>query len=454
MEKPALPKGTRDFGPLAMSRRQYIMHVIRTVFQRFGFVPLETPAMETLSVLMGKYGDEGDQLLFKVLNSGDFLKDADPALLNARNAKALAPAIAEKGLRYDLTVPFARYVIMNRHEITLPFKRYQMQPVWRADRPQKGRYREFFQCDADVVGTDSLLCEMEIILMVKAVFRQLGIEAYTVRINHRDVLGGIASFVDAGTAQGTLFTAIDKLDKIGVDGVRKELTVAGWNERQLDRLFDILATKGTNTEKLDQLDNLKGDTFKKGIADLREILTLLREYGDSDDHVEVDLSLARGLSYYTGTIFEVRVDGVAVGSVSGGGRYDSLTQAFGSKERLPGVGISFGLDRLYDVLDELGRFPQSFGMSTRVLICHIDAASLRYGLKVLSAIRDGGIGAEIYPDEARLKKQLDYANKRSIPYAIVIGPDETASGQLVFRDMDKGTQEKKPLEAILEQLKA
>ena len=454
MDKPALPKGTRDFGPLAMSRRQYIMDVIRDVFQRFGFAPLETPAMESLSVLMGKYGDEGDQLLFKVLNSGDFLKDVDPTLLNTRNARALAPVIAEKGLRYDLTVPFARYVIMNRHEITLPFKRYQMQPVWRADRPQKGRYREFYQCDADVVGTDSLLCEMEIILMVKSVFRQLGIEAYTIRINHRDVLTGVASLVDAGNATGTLFTAIDKLDKIGAEGVRRELAGNGWSDRQLDRLFEILATTGTNVDKLDHLDSLSTDAGKKGIADLREILALLLAYGDSDAHVEVDLSLARGLSYYTGTIFEVRVDGVSVGSVSGGGRYDNLTQAFGSKEQLPGVGISFGLDRLYDVLDELARFPESPGMSTRVLICHIDAASLRYGLKVLSALRNAGIGAEIYPDEARLKKQLDYANKRSIPHAIVIGPDEIASRLLVFRDMALGSQEKKPLDAILEQLKA
>lgn len=453
MEKPALPKGTRDFGPLAMSRRQYIMDVIRGVFQRFGFAPLETPAMENLSVLMGKYGDEGDQLLFKVLNSGDFLKNADPAALDARDAKALAPAIAEKGLRYDLTVPFARYVIMNRHEITLPFRRYQMQPVWRADRPQKGRYREFYQCDADVVGTDSLLCEMEIILMIKSAFTQLGIDAYAIRINHRDALAGIAALVDAGAQQGTLFTAIDKLDKIGIDGVRKELAAAGWSESQLDRLFEILATKGTNKDKLDHLEKLCTDTGRKGVADLREILALLEAYGDSDAKVEIDLSLARGLSYYTGTIFEVRVAGVAVGSVSGGGRYDNLTQAFGSKERLPGVGISFGLDRLYDVLDELGRFPESTGTSTRVLVCHIDADSLRYGLKVLAALRDAGIGAEIYPDVAKLKKQLDYANKRSIPYTVVIGPDETASGQLVFRDMAGGSQEKRPLEAILQLLK-
>src|SRR5690606_35897834 len=352
MEKPAHPKGTRDIGPLAMSRRQYIMNVIRYVFQRFGFAPLETPAMENLSVLMGKYGDEGDQLLFKVLNSGDFLKDADPSLLTGRNSKALTSVIAEKGLRYDLTVPFARYVIMNRHEIALPFRRYQMQPVWRADRPQKGRYREFYQCDADVVGTDSLVCEMEIILMIKSVFRQLGIDAYTIRINHRDVLGGIAALVDAGSAQGTLFTAIDKLDKIGVDGVRKELAGYGWSEKQLDRLFEILSIKGSNTDKLDHLNRIGTDVAKKGIGDLREILALLDAYGDSDAHVEVDLSLARGLSYYTGTIFEVRVDGAAVRSVSGGGRYDNLTRAFGSRERLPGVGISFGLDRLYDVLDE------------------------------------------------------------------------------------------------------
>jgi histidyl-tRNA synthetase len=410
--------------------------------------------MENLSVLMGKYGDEGDQLLFKVLNSGDFLKDADPSLLAARNSKALTSAIAEKGLRYDLTVPFARYVIMNRHEIALPFRRYQIQPVWRADRPQKGRYREFYQCDADVVGTDSLVCEMEIILMIKAVFQKLGIESYSIRINHRDVLGGIASLVDAGAGQGTLFTAIDKLDKIGIEGVRKELADTGWSDKQLDRLFEILSTKGSNKDKLDHLNSIGTDVAKKGIADLHEILALLRAYGDSDDHVEVDLSLARGLSYYTGTIFEVKVDGVAVGSVSGGGRYDNLTQAFGSKERLPGVGISFGLDRLYDVLDELKRFPDAHGFSTRVLVCHVDAASLRYGLKVLSGLRNAGIGAEIYPDEVKLKKQLDYANKKSIPYTIVIGPEEIASGQLVFRNMAAGNQEKKTLDAILDHLKA
>src|SRR5690606_28420283 len=395
-----------------------------------------------------------DQLLFKVLNSGDFLKDADPSLLTGRNSKALTSVIAEKGLRYDLTVPFARYVIMNRHEIALPFRRYQMQPVWRADRPQKGRYREFYQCDADVVGTDSLVCEMEIILMIKSVFRQLGIDAYTIRINHRDVLGGIAALVDAGSAQGTLFTAIDKLDKIGVDGVRKELAGYGWSEKQLDRLFEILSIKGSNTDKLDHLNRIGTDVAKKGIGDLREILALLDAYGDSDAHVEVDLSLARGLSYYTGTIFEVRVDGAAVGSVSGGGRYDNLTQAFGSRERLPGVGISFGLDRLYDVLDELGRFPDARGLSTTVLVCHIDAASLRYGLKVLSALRNAGVRAEIYPDEVKLKKQLDYANKKTISYAIVIGPDEMTSGQLGFRNMAAGSQEKKTLEAILEHLKA
>jgi len=429
------------------------MDTIRAVFQHFGFAPLETPAMENLSVLMGKYGDEGDQLLFKVLNSGDFLKDADPSLLAARNSKALTSAIAEKGLRYDLTVPFARYVIMNRHEIALPFRRYQIQPVWRADRPQKGRYREFYQCDADVVGTDSLVCEMEIILMIKAVFQKLGIESYSIRINHRDVLGGIASLVDAGAGQGTLFTAIDKLDKIGIEGVRKELADTGWSDKQLDRLFEILSTKGSNKDKLDHLNSIGTDVANKGIADLHEILALLRAYGDSDDHVEVDLSLARGLSYYTGTIFEVKVDGVAVGSVSGGGRYDNLTQAFGSKERLPGVGISFGLDRLYDVLDELKRFPDAHGFSTRVLVCHVDAAPLRYGLKVLSGLRNAGIGAEIYPDEVKLKKQLDYANKKSIPYTIVIGPEEIASGQLVFRNMAEGSQDKKTLEAILEHLK-
>src|SRR5690606_33632425 len=345
MEKPTLPKGTRDFGPLAMSKRQYILNSIRDVFQRFGFAPLETPTMENLSVLTGKYGDEGDQLLFKVLNSGDFLKNADHALLTEKNSKAIAPTIAEKGLRYDLTVPFARYVIMNRHEIALPFKRYQMQPVWRADRPQRGRYREFYQCDADVVGTRSLVCEMDIVLMINEVFAKLGIRDFVIKINHRDILAGIAAKLNLKGNENALYVAIDKLDKAGPETVRKELSAAGLVEDRLNQLFEILGKSGDNGAKLDFLATLfEGmDAGKKGVGDLIEIITMLRDYGSSDDHLEVDIALARGLSYYTGAILEVAVNGVAVGSVSGGGRYDNLTQAFGSKEELPGVGISFGV---------------------------------------------------------------------------------------------------------------
>lgn len=434
-----------------MSKRQYILNTVRDVFQRFGFPPLETPAMENLSVLTGKYGDEGDQLLFKVLNSGDFLKDADAALLTAKNSRAVAPGIAEKGLRYDLTVPFARYVIMNRHEITLPFKRYQMQPVWRADRPQKGRYREFYQCDADVIGTRSLVCEMDIVLMLKEVLGKLGIGDYVIRVNHRDILAGIATVLNLKGDEGALYTAIDKLDKIGAEGVRKELAAAGLDGKQLDQLFEILGKTGNNGEKLDYIATLFETTEagKKGVGDLIEIITLLHDYGTSDDHLEVDIALARGLSYYTGTIFEVKINDVAVGSVSGGGRYDNLTQAFGSKEELPGVGISFGVDRIHDAMEELGLFPPDAGGVSRVLICHIDETSMRYGLKVLSTLRQAGIAAEIFPDMAKLKKQLDHANRKSLPYAIVIGPEEVESGLMALRDMNTGSQQNQSLRDIV-----
>lgn len=456
MEKPTLPKGTRDFGPLAMSRRQYILSTIRDVFQRFGFAPLETPAMENLSVLTGKYGDEGDQLLFKVLNTGDFLKGADPALLAEKNSRAIAPDIAEKGLRYDLTVPFARYVIMNRHEIALPFKRYQMQPVWRADRPQKGRYREFYQCDADVVGTRSLVCEMDIVLMVNEVFGKLGITDYSIKVNHRDILAGIAAILNLEGNENALYTAIDKLDKAGPETVRKELSASGIDEARLDHLFEILGKTGDNGEKLDYIAGLfEGrDTGRKGVADLIEIITMLRDYGSFDNHLEVDIALARGLSYYTGTIFEVKVNGVAVGSVSGGGRYDNLTQAFGSKEELPGVGISFGVDRIYDVMEETGLFPDDIGSVSRVIICHIDETSMRYGLQVLSSLRQSGIASEIYPDTGKLKKQLDYANRKSVAYALVIGPEEMESGLMVLRDMKNGSQQQLSLENMLSVLRS
>jgi histidyl-tRNA synthetase len=455
MEKPTLPSGTRDFGPAVMAKRQFILNTIRTVFQAFGFQPLETPAMENLSTLTGKYGEEGDQLLFKILNSGDFLKDVDGQKLEARNSKQLSFAISEKGLRYDLTVPFARYVVMNRHEISFPFKRYQIQPVWRGDRPAKARYREFYQCDADVVGTNSLICEAEIILMIKDVFKGLGIFDYSIKINHRGILSGIAESIGAERNENPLFVAIDKLDKIGEGKVREELRLKNFSEESLNSLFDILKTQGSTSNKLDALDTVfeKSESGKKGLSDLRQVLSLLKSYDANDDHVEFDIALARGLSYYTGCIFEVKINNVGIGSVSGGGRYDNLTQAFGAKENISGVGFSFGVDRIYDAMEELNLFPRDTQVSSRVLVCHFDEDSMRYGLSILTKLRAAGIGSEIYPDVSKIKKQLDFANKKGIPFTIVIGSDEIKSGQLALKDMERGEQEKLSLEQIIQKLK-
>lgn len=455
MEKPTLPKGTRDFGPAVMAKRQFILNTIRSVFQVFGFQPLETPAMENLSTLTGKYGEEGDQLLFKILNSGDFLKDVPESKLNSKNSKQLTADISEKGLRYDLTVPFARYVVMNRNEVSFPFKRYQIQPVWRADRPQKGRYREFYQCDADVVGTNSLICEAEIILMIKDVFKGLGINDYTIKLNHRGILSGIAEAIGARQNETALFVAIDKLDKIGEEKVKEELRGKNFTQESLTSLFEILNTKGQTTDKLVALTSKFENTSagKKGIQDIREVLSLVAAYGATEDHIEFDIALARGLSYYTGCIFEVKINNVAIGSVSGGGRYDNLTQAFGDKENLSGVGFSFGVDRLYDAMEELKIFPADAQQSSKVLICHFDEESMRYGLGVLTKLRANGIASEIYPDVTKLKKQLDFSNKKGIPFTIVIGSEEMKSGLLPCKDMDKGEQEKLTIEQIIEKLK-
>lgn len=442
MEKPTLPKGTRDFGPAIMARRQYIFTAIRSVFQKFGFQPLETPAMENLSTLTGKYGDEGDQLLFKVLNSGDFLKDADAHALATRNSRSLTSSISEKGLRYDLTVPFARFVVMNRNEITFPFKRYQIQPVWRADRPQKGRYREFYQCDADVVGTNSLLCEAEIILMIREVFELLRIDNYTIKINHRGILSGLAELTGLRENEGSLFIAIDKLEKIGEEKVREELTGKGFSRESLDSLFEILNTTGSNIEKLQILEQRfeNNGAGSKGIEDIRNLFRIIDAGGNSLDHVELDLSLARGLSYYTGCIFEVKISGVAVGSVSGGGRYDNLTAAFGDKDNLSGVGFSFGVDRIYDAMEELRLFPDDTTAASKVLICHFDEEAFYYSLKILSDLRHAGISSELFPDGAKLKKQLDYANKKGIQFCVVIGSDEMKSGLATLKNMQTGEQ--------------
>ncbi len=455
MEKPTLPKGTRDFGPAIMAKRQFIFNTIKAVFQKFGFQPLETPSMENLSTLTGKYGEEGDQLLFKILNSGDYLKDIDTQKLETRNSKLLTSDISEKGLRYDLTVPFARYVVMNRGEISFPFKRYQIQPVWRADRPQKGRYREFYQCDADVVGTDSLICEAEIILMIKDVFKGLGISDYSIKLNHRGVLSGLAELIGAKGNETSLFVGIDKLDKIGEEKVKEELRLKGFDENGLTILFEILNFTGSTEQKIEFLSKKfsTSENGLKGINDIKNVLGLLKSYGSDDEHVVFDIPLARGLSYYTGCIFEVKIDNVSIGSVSGGGRYDNLTQAFGDKENLSGVGFSFGVDRLYDAMEELKIFPKGTQASSKVLICHFDEASQKYGLGVLTSLRMAGISSEIYPDQSKLKKQLDYANRKMIPFTLVIGSEEMESGLLAFKDMEKGEQEKITIDQIISKLR-
>ncbi len=453
MEKPTLPKGTRDFGPAQMAKRQFILNHIRQVFEKYGFQPLETPAMENLSTLTGKYGDEGDQLLFKILNSGDFLKAADPLLLEKRDSKNTTPFLSEKGLRYDLTVPFARYVVMNRHDITFPFKRYQIQPVWRADRPQKGRYREFYQCDADVVGTDSLVCEAEIILMITDVFQRLSITDYTIKINHRGILSGLAEVAQAQANESSLFVAIDKLDKIGEDKVRDELRSRGIGSEGIERVFSVLNFKGTTAEKQSFLETqfVASPQGQKGLRELAEVLALHQSYGGSDDRVEFDLTLARGLSYYTGCIFEVKINNVAIGSVSGGGRYDNLTGVFGLPG-VSGVGFSFGVDRLYDALEELSAFPEQTTRSTTVLLAHFDELTRKAALGMAARLRAHGIATEVYPDLVKIKKQLEFADKKKVRFTVVIGTDEMTSGQLTVKTMETGEQQKMTLEELIQRL--
>jgi histidyl-tRNA synthetase len=456
MEKPTIPKGTRDFGPAQMAKRQFIFDNIRKVFQKYGFQPLETPTMENLTTLTGKYGEEGDQLLFKVLNSGDFLSKVDNSKLETRNSKLVTPDISEKGLRYDLTVPFARYVVMNRGEINFPFKRYQIQPVWRADRPQKGRYREFYQCDADVVGTDSLICEADIVLIIKEVFNSLGIQDFTIKINHRAILSGLAELAGSENAclpvgrESSLFVAIDKLDKIGEEKVKEELRSRAFADQGIDAVFAILNFRGSTQQKIDflKLKFANSEKGKKGIADFEEVLSLLKNYGATEANVEFDISLARGLSYYTGCIFEVKINNVAIGSVSGGGRYDNLTGVFGLPN-VSGVGISFGVDRLYDAMEELKIFPEETQLSSKVMIAHFDEATLRYGLGVAYQLRQSNIATEVYPDVTKVKKQLEYANKKMIPFVIVIGADEMKDGLLTIKNMKTGEQEKLGVKDIL-----
>lgn len=432
-----------------MSKRMYLLDTIRQVFRRYGFQPLETPSLENLSVLMGKYGEEGDQLLFKILNSGDFAGHLTETDLR-EGSKKLALKISEKGLRYDLTVPFARYVVMNRHALTMPFRRYQIQPVWRADRPQKGRYREFMQCDADVVGTDSLLCEAEIVLMLHEALRNLGISNFTVKINNRKILTGIAEVIGAPGAEGQLAVAIDKLDKIGKEKVVEELRERGFSEESIQKLEPMFSFPDNTIEAFAQLKTWLADseTGLKGLAELEEVWQLVAQYGLQNPQMQFDVTLARGLSYYTGAIFEVKAGGVSIGSISGGGRYDNLTGAFGMPG-LSGVGISLGVDRIYDVMEELNLFPETQLQSTQVLLIHMDESARAVGLPLLTRLREQGISSEAYPDNAKLKKQLDYANAKRIPYVVLIGSEEMQTGLLTLKNMLTGEQEKLSVEEIL-----
>lgn len=442
-QKPSIPKGTRDFGPEEMIKRTYIFDTIKSVFRTCGFQPLETPAMENLSTLLGKYGDEGDKLLFKILNSGDFLSGIPSEETGQGNSNALSTKICEKGLRYDLTVPFARYVVQHQNEISFPFKRYQIQPVWRADRPQKGRYREFYQCDVDVIGSRSLINEVELIEIVEKVFAKLGI-AVTLKMNNRKILYGIAETIGHADKMIDITVAIDKLEKIGIDNVKAELRERGIDDAAIDRLQPILELRGDNRRKLSALrDVLSGsETGLKGVEELETVFGYVERLGIALA-VELDLSLARGLNYYTGAIFEVKANDYAIGSICGGGRYDDLTGIFGMPDT-SGVGISFGADRIYDVMVGLELFPEEVNFSTKVLFVNLGADEEAVSLGLLRALRDAGVAAEIYPEKGKMKKQMEYANRRSIPYVAIVGSDELARQTVTLKDMRTGEQRQVP----------
>ena len=436
-QKPSIPKGTRDFGPVEMAKRNYIFNTIRSVYELYGFQQIETPAQETLATLMGKYGEEGDKLLFKILNSGDYLNKIDDQELTERNTLRLASKICEKGLRYDLTVPFARYVVMHREELQLPFKRYQVQPVWRADRPQKGRYREFYQFDGDVVGSDSLLNEVELMQIVDTVFTRFGVRVQ-IKINNRKILTGIAEVIGAADKIVDITVAIDKLDKIGIDNVNQELREDGLSEEQIQKLQPIIMLEGTNEEKLNTIAEVLKDseTGLKGVEESRYILSFLTSL---KNEIQLDLTLARGLSYYTGAIFEVKALDTPMGSISGGGRYDNLTGIFGMPG-LSGVGISFGVDRIYDVLNALDLYPKDSLQTTQVLFINFGEKETAYCLPIINKVRAKGIRAEIYPDSAKMKKQMSYANAKQIPFVVLAGESEMAAQKVTLKNMETGEQ--------------
>ena len=454
--KPSIPKGTRDFGPEEVLKRNFIFDRIREVFVRYGYQPIETPAMEDLKTLTGKYGEEGDQLLFKVLNNGDFLSKADEDALKNRDSSALVPSISKRGLRYDLTVPFARFVVMHQNDIPFPFKRYQIQPVWRADRPQKGRYQEFYQCDVDVVGSDSLALEAELAQIYDEVFTKLGLKV-VVKINNRKVLAGMAEAAGIPEHFLSMTMAIDKLDKIGMDGVKKELAGRGLTEEAIEKVEQMLG--------IQDLSGLKGvlvdsDIGKQGVEELEQVFDYL-SLGDTHNDIRFDITLARGLNYYTGCIFEVAVDTtvegqekVKMGSIGGGGRYADLTEVFGMKQNGSGVGISFGAERIYDVMEELKLFPEDKANTLQLLFVAFDDKSHRYAFKALQQVRAAGINAELSPEPKRLNKQMKYADNRGVPYVVLVGDREMESGELGWKNMATGQQESLRLEQIIEQLKS
>ena len=446
--KPSIPKGTRDFSPVEMAKRNYIFNTIREVFYRYGFQQIETPSMENLSTLMGKYGEEGDKLLFKIQNSGDYFSGLTDEELLSRNAAKLASKFCEKGLRYDLTVPFARYVVMHRDEITFPFKRFQIQPVWRADRPQKGRYREFYQCDADVVGSNSLLNEVELVQMIDAVFQKFGIRV-SIKINNRKILTGIAEIIGEADKIVDITVAIDKLDKIGLDNVNAELASKGIPQEAIDKLQPIILLSGSNEEKIATLKNVlaASETGLKGVEESEFILKTIAGLGIQSE-VELDLTLARGLNYYTGAIFEVKALDVQIGSISGGGRYDNLTGVFGM-EGMSGVGISFGADRIYDVLNQLDLYPKEAVNGTQLLFVNFGEAEAAYVLPVLAQVRAAGIRAEIYPDAAKMKKQMSYANAKMVPFVAIVGENEMKEGKVMLKNMTSGEQSLVTLEELV-----
>ncbi|RXQ96694.1 histidine--tRNA ligase [Ancylomarina salipaludis] len=451
-QKPSIPKGTRDFSPVEMVKRNYIFDTIKEVFQLYGFMPIETPSMENLSTLTGKYGEEGDKLLFKVLNSGDYISKVRDEDLMAKNSNKLTTKISDKGLRYDLTVPFARYVVQHRNEISFPFKRYQIQPVWRADRPQKGRYREFYQCDVDVVGSNSLLNEVELIQIVDQVYNRLNLNVL-VKLNNRKVLAGIAEIIGEAERIIDITVAIDKLDKIGLENVNKEMFEKGIPQAAIDTLQPIILLSGSNADKLNKLKEIlsASEVGMKGIEELETVFDYLNDL-DVSTEVELDLTLARGLNYYTGAIFEVKSKDMEFGSITGGGRYDDLTGIFGLKD-VSGVGISFGADRIYDVLEQMNRFPAETVNTTKVMFVNFGEKEEKYCLPILAKLRANGVKAEIFPESAKMKKQMTYANDKHIPFVIMVGETEIEEGLVSLKDMESGEQVKLSPDALIDKLR-